>query len=108
VCGCDGVSYYNDSIAATHGMSVAHAGRCEQSEVKTCSNQMPCGPGLFCSRQVEGLISCSSFSPGQCWGVPVACDPNGPKARACLGVACADMCSLIQSQNHWYPDPACN
>lgn len=111
VCGCNGVSYYNATIAESKSAAVSHAGECTSLEAIACNKvNMPCGTGLACNALVANLQSCppspNVIVPGTCWGVPIACDPAGPQARGCGGM-CADTCSLIQGQNAWYDDLTC-
>ena len=113
VCGCDGVNYYNSTISASFGIPTDHAGVCTTLEEVSCTKMgSPCTAGLFCSAEVANAGACpqspSDVVQGVCWGVPVACDTNGPKGRGCgAGAQCADTCSLIQSQNGWHADATC-
>lgn len=105
VCGCDGVSYWNASIAASRGMSVLHADACESDEQLACDANMPCPMGLYCNRQVEGSVGCAlGGARGACWGVPATC-PMVPKGKACFSLICSDRCSLIKGQMTWELDP---
>ena len=105
VCGCDGVGYLNPSMAATKGIAVAHAGRCEGEEALKCTMLEGCPPGMYCNKQVEDAFACSiNDGSGSCWVVPTGCDTTTAKGVPCLGSGCADVCSLVQSQNPWYLD----
>ncbi|MCA9619791.1 MAG: hypothetical protein KC731_12280 [Myxococcales bacterium] len=107
VCGCDGVTYFNASIAQSRAMSESHLGACSSVEDVACSSQSPCAAGLFCNRGVTTASQCSMAS-GRCWGVPFACDTLGAAGRGCgAPMLCADICSLIQSQNPWTEDLTC-
>lgn len=105
VCGCDGVTYWNDEVAASLGMSIESAG--------ACAAPIPCGPGLMCpgnmkcNRQVTDEPSCDPQAMGECWGTALSCPLVGPVGRACTNAKCELQCSLIQSQNPWYEDPTC-
>ncbi len=105
VCGCDGISYFNQSIAASFGMAVAHDERCTDSEGVTChKDNSPCPAGYFCSRRVAGVANCllSPNQDGQCWAVPKTCDPEGPKDNACANSLCYPICELMKGENGWY------
>ena len=106
VCGCDGVTYWNKEVAASLGASVAATGSC--SMPIACSPNMGCPPGMKCNREVADKVSCSPDVMGQCWGTPIQCSLDGPKARACSNDTCELQCSLVQSQNPWFADPTCN
>jgi len=110
VCGCDGISYFNPSIAASFGVAVAHGDPCEENEQVAChKDDNPCPDGRFCTRRVATVAGCllTPNQGGVCWGVPINCDPGGPKANACANSLCYDICSLIQGQNPWYSMGTC-
>ncbi len=110
ICGCDGINYFNPSIAASFGMSIAHGDRCTENEQIGChKTNNPCAQGYFCNRTVASLPACmlSPIHTGECWAVPLSCDPNGPQAKACANSLCYDLCSLIQSENPWYGPGTC-
>jgi len=106
VCGCDGVTYWNQEVAASKGASIATMGAC--SMPIACGPQMPCPGSMKCSREVPDSASCSPDVTGECWGTAISCPLEGPKARACTNRTCELTCSLIQSQNAWFQDPTCN
>ncbi len=106
VCGCDGVTYWNLEVAASQGMSVAMDGAC--TTMIACGPDMACPSNMKCSRPVADAASCSEDATGECWGTPLSCSLDGPKARACTTDTCELQCSLIQSQNPWFEDPTCD
>lgn len=106
VCGCDGVTYWNEPVAASKGQSVAAQGPCLVP--LACGPQMPCPGGMKCRRRVEDAAACGGDAPGECWGTAISCSLDGPRARACSNGTCELECSLVQSQNPWYDDPTCN
>lgn len=106
VCGCDGVTYWNAEVAASHGMSLASEGPC--SMVIACGPDTPCPDGMKCNRPVADQASCALDVMGECWGTALSCPLTGPMGRACTTATCELQCSLIQSQNPWFEDPTCN
>ncbi|MBW2453209.1 MAG: hypothetical protein JRI68_01810 [Deltaproteobacteria bacterium] len=105
VCGCDGITYFNTSIAASFGMAVAHGEACTNSEWVLChKDNSPCPAGYFCSRRVASVAGCilSPNQDGQCWAVQATCDPNGPKDNACGNSLCYPICELIKTENGWF------
>lgn len=106
VCGCDGVTYWNQEVADSKGASVAAMGPCSMPVI--CGPQMPCPGSMKCSREVADGASCSPEATGECWGTALSCPLDGPKGRACTTATCELTCSLIQSQNAWFEDPTCD
>ena len=114
-CGCDGVSFYNTTIAQSHGMAIRYFGECQPADDLACDNMAnPCGALQKCNAKIAAITDCpaapNQLVNGVCWGVPIACDPLGLQARGCMGAMlgpCADTCSLISSQNPWYADSSC-
>lgn len=105
VCGCDGVTYWGADVAASKGMSVASQGACPAPAA--CGPGMACGSGLRCNRNVADQASCDPNATGICWGTPLSCPLDGPKARGCISGLCELKCSLIQGENPWFEDPTC-
>jgi hypothetical protein len=111
VCGCDGVSYWNQATAAVHGMAVATAGACTQS--LTCGGfaQIPCPDQKhYCAVDVSG-IGCNVADPGgSCWGLPFTCPTVviDTTWRLCASQTCNDLCSAIKSGDMFFEDiPNC-
>ena len=111
VCGCDGVTYWNASVAAKHGMPAQSLGEC--SPAKTCggfANQQ-CPAGASCNYRQADKTGCGiADGSGTCWTVPSVCVPMagiGPQTRGCGSASCTDECDLIKLQTLWYPDSSC-
>jgi len=107
VCGCDGVTYWNAEVATAFGASVKAMGECAPADSVPCNPQTPCASGLSCNRKVTGAGMCGPTATGFCWGLPLSCALDGPQGKGCTGGLCYPECSLVQSQNPWYPDAAC-
>jgi hypothetical protein len=113
VCGCDGVTYWNDSIAASHGMAVSSAGECGPAATKTCGGfgGIQCPAGAFCNYKAPNKLGCGvADAGGACWAVPKICGGGigfGPNTRECNAVLCKDECELIKSEVVWYVDNTC-
>lgn len=104
VCGCDGITYWNTSLAQVHGAALVGAGTC--AAPLTCDGVFPCVQGARCRREVADAASCGS-GDGTCWQVPMVCAIDGPMGHACSNGQCATECALIQSGNPFYVDAAC-
>jgi hypothetical protein len=97
-CGCNGITYWNEEVAARHGQSVMN-GTDGCSPSKACTGQCnPGGPGKYgCAITISGAV-CSSgaASAGQCWGLPDTC-PSSPTVLSCDGGSCASKCDTFES-----------
>ncbi len=108
VCGCNGVTYWNDCLRQADGASaVLTAGEC--TSAKTCSSASECSasPSAACSR-VAAITCPSSGSVGACWVMPAQC-PSGLSTtwQACSGGACMDLCGAIKSEQPALQKPSC-
>lgn len=110
VCGCDGVTYWNLSVSASHGMAVQSSGVC--SPAKTCGGiaGLPCPAGAACNYHLADKAECgASDLAGSCWAIPSTCPQIliGPTQHACQSSSCTDECNLIKLMTPWYDDPTC-
>ncbi|MBX3208581.1 MAG: hypothetical protein KF764_26345 [Labilithrix sp.] len=111
VCGCDGITYWNDSVAAKHGMSVAKATACGNNESVSCNEGDPCPAGVSCNRRVGSGAGCAlGEQDGTCWRMPATCPPvaSDSKARSCASAKCSDECPLIKAEAPWYVAAVCS
>jgi hypothetical protein len=109
VCGCDHITYWNDSLRQRYGISASTMGPCDV-DAATC--------GHDATRCATDVASCSHFlSPtqmcgqppgsGQCWVTPSDCldDVGGPQFQICpppggtgsMPQGCVSKCQAIQS-----------
>jgi hypothetical protein len=110
VCGCDGNTYWNASVAASHLVGVASAGAC--SPGKTCGGfgGKACAAGLFCNYSGIPDVCLIADAGGTCWGMPAVCTPEvgfGPASRECGAAQCAWECDLVKKQVAFEVDGGC-
>jgi hypothetical protein len=112
VCGCDGLIYWNASVAANRGMSVRATGEC--APARTCQGiaSLECpGNVAVCNMKIVGSPTCIGVDlGGACWVLPTSCpnDPGiGPRTRACSATTCKSECELIRAEQPWYDDNSC-
>jgi len=109
VCGCDGVAYWNASVAAMNAMSLVPGMAC----MKTCGGfgGLQCDSGLACDYGMMDQSGCNvSDQSGFCVMLPASCTPEvgiGPQTRGCGEALCDDACTLVQLGKTYYPDPTC-
>lgn len=113
-CGCDGVTYWNASIAKKKGMAIRTSGVCKVDSAAFCGGIAPigCPNGASCNMQVEKKAACNqSDGQGTCWGLPTTCPivVVGGNARPCGSdaVTCATDCTAIRKGITWYQDNSC-
>ncbi|MBX3228540.1 MAG: hypothetical protein KIT84_07800 [Labilithrix sp.] len=111
-CGCDGITYWNASIASNAGMSIRSSNACPADNAVRCGGLVPstCPGGTSCNMQVRNKAECGGIGPsGACWKLPPSCgapSTSNLRARPCGNgtPACADVCIAIQKQVQWYDD----
>src|SRR5580658_6485981 len=84
VCGCDGVTYWNDCLRQQHGVSVRTMGQCSTYFV-VCdggADNPSCPAPASCGKLDTGFSgACDPESPGVCWVLPETCpqDAGAPQ-----------------------------
>jgi hypothetical protein len=122
ICGCDGVTYWNDCLRLQHDVPAASPGPCHQQGASseadagvaaTCSDpsaqECPV-PGAFCARLLsppDETCAQNVNAPGRCWILPAGnCPPSAPSDPTWISCAdaslCEDPCTAIRSGvAHW-------
>lgn len=111
VCGCDGVTYWNDCVRRQNGVQRRDLGECSET-ASPCQSGEDCAvPGASCSRLPRQGNVCSYPSQvGACWVLPAQCSPNfgdPPIWRECRPpdappAPCVDTCLAILSERPHY------
>lgn len=111
VCGCDGVTYWNDCIRLKSHARLAAFDQCRATAC-TCEVGLDCGvpPGTYasCSHLLPSGAMCGRGS-GACWVLPPQCDPSADSRmwRECKPPdqgetpACVDTCTAIASERSY-------
>lgn len=112
VCGCDGVTYFNECLQRAAGASQSNEGECEAGAAE-CHSASDCPTGASCALLVgTDPRQCGSPSLiGHCWAVPTNC-PEASRAgpdrwEPCIGPPmpgdmppppiCVDTCTAIKA-----------
>ena len=110
VCGCDGVTYWNQTVAENKSATTKAKGECVIGLLCGGSGHLKCPGAIRCNFRQSVAGDCNQSNPnGTCWGLPTNCPPVliGPTTRQCGAPACADACSLITLGQIYYPDNSC-
>lgn len=110
-CGCDGVTYFNATIAESKGRSVrAGSGACAPADSATCggiTGKMCPHDAEICAHEVSGAVSCTvSDGMGTCWELPAAasCPMATGKGEytICGASTCTSLCKAVTSGAAYY------
>lgn len=111
VCGCDGITYWNETVASHEGVAVKNRVACAVTTAKVCGGfvGLSCPAGSFCNYEVRGDLSCNtSDSDGTCWALPSVCPLVGQPSRKCgPSGSCTGQCDVIRKQESYYRDLSC-
>ena len=110
VCGCDLQTYWNESVAAAHGMAVKSSGACPFGASCGGFAGLHCPTHAYCNYHLADQSSCGGADmPGTCWVLPATCPSImiGPTTRQCGAVTCTGECQLIKAGVLWYDDHTC-
>lgn len=109
VCGCDGVTYWNDCIRLRSGARLAGSDICRASAC-TCEVGADCNvPYASCSHLLPPGAMCG-HGEGACWVLPPVCPPPPVGAKLWLECkppdqggqgGCLDMCSAIATEHSY-------
>jgi hypothetical protein len=114
VCGCDGVTYWNDCLRKQAGVTASALGYCGPGAA-TCGGGLGACPvaGASCARIFPSVERCphgDSDAPGVCVLLPPTCPPPGSERLARCGggpTVCDDECDAIRSERpHLRPGAA--
>lgn len=110
VCGCDGVTYWNTSVALSFGAPVQHSSPCSPTEAKTCDTMSPCPVDLHCARDLTKVTGhcANALAGGACVGLPKSCGPTTAFGRGCdIGQPCGPVCDLIRNDKAYTRVASC-
>lgn len=110
VCGCDGISYFNDCVRQMSGAVRASRGECKDL-ARRCNpfTGMECPAGTYCAiLQPREGFSCdpNTFPVPKCWGLPLDCGSSSKGSyQSCIPSGsgtgerpCVNQCQAIESE----------
>lgn len=117
VCGCDGVTYWNDCLRKQRGVTAATAGDCVGGAAP-CTGPADCPvPGASCARIAPPGMPCSPDLGGRCWVLAQACPllQDDAHFEACgkgpgpgPGMeSCVDLCNAVRTSVAHRPVQSC-
>jgi hypothetical protein len=116
VCGCDGISYWNDCLRQQYGIASSTLFTCSSTDPNTQScggfaNLQCPNPNAVCAYMFPGKLTCQISDPlGKCWVMPAQCPSIvvGASWRDCNGSnTCVSVCNAILSEQPYYHDNTC-
>ena len=106
VCGCDGITYWNDCIRAQRGVPSSTQLPCRNDSL-ACRDASDCGvAGASCARLIGPGAPCPPDIAGACWVLPPICPASSllePRLSlatiACVPQpgTCDDLCTAVRS-----------
>lgn len=110
VCGCDGITYFNDCLRRLNGVTSSSPGMCMLQNAVTCGGpqQTPCPSDTYCWRFFGGK-TCPPDVLGSCWVVPDVCPAPGPyRFDLCGGGAeCRGLCDAVKGGGVYHKAGPC-
>jgi hypothetical protein len=91
-------------------VNIARPGACPADTAIACSQQIACPGDARCNLDQGRQAQCATvpaLDTGVCWVLPRTCPEVAPKVRPCAGGACAFLCSAINAQQPFFPQPNC-
>lgn len=114
VCGCDGVTYWNDCVRRQFGVSASTPDSCGAGGLiaVTCNATHPCPTaGALCAHLAPPGGVCPPDIPGSCWVLPASCGASDPKRWVPCGQAgaCVGLCDALRAGTpHVSPPGVCH
>jgi hypothetical protein len=111
VCGCDNVTYWNETVAAHDGVNVqAGLAECPKTSAAKCDgNNLQCANNHSCSLPLAGAAQCNVNvgSIGTCWALPTSCAGVTANDSVCGSGGCVSRCEAIRNEDRYFTNGKC-
>jgi hypothetical protein len=113
VCGCNGITYFNDCLRQLHAVAASSPGECQPEGASRCSASVACpaDAGAICALFGVGPATCSANAEGSCWVLPLQCpsqDPNEWDSCPPGALHCVDTCTALGHGGSFIRSSSCH
>jgi hypothetical protein len=117
VCGCDGITYFDDCLRQASGTESSTEGPCWLGSARTCGGASggTCPQGATCAHLGGfGPGTCDPSTEGTCWVIPATCPPPSQSYDewvSCQGgfqAPCVDTCNAILDGGAYHRAQQCH
>jgi hypothetical protein len=115
VCGCDGITYWNDCLRQSNSITGSTSGACDSTRARSCGGPQKAtcpNEAHYCAKRLRESSQCMPDPFGVCWAVPSDCGDQADESnrwRRCGAPEdeCLDACNVIKSEQPYFQSGRC-